>query len=344
MRVTRFAFAAAAAIASAGVVAACSNGGSSMPQSIVPNHSGSQSVVRTHEPTGVAPRFLGLLRFNVQRPRPNPNVTTPPTRMAVTDFGTGATEILGPGPGYAYKRSITTGMNGPDGDWMDSGGRLYVAQFGGVNIVEYFAHGSVPIFTYTTNLIDPIDVTTDELNNVYAADYDDSAGSGFVIEFPQMSNTPSYQCPVNGNAEGVAVGETGQVFVTYNDPSSGLGRIEEFPHGLAGCHGKVLAPTIGFAGGIQVANNRALIVNDQTAPSVDTIPAPYTAITSSINPGYIDSFHVALSKTNGLMFVADAGSGTVWVQTYPGGTVLTQLNGSQNISDAAGVAVYPFLH
>ena len=342
MQAMRFALAATAAAASIGLIAGCSSGGSAVPQSTIPAKI-APSVVRAQNSTGVAPRFQGVLRFNVQAPRPYPNSTTSPTREAVSDFGTGATEILGPGPGYAFKRTITNGMNGPDGDWIDINGRLYVANYAASNVVEYYAHGSVPIFTYTANIDDAVDVTTDELNNVYVADYNFDGTNGFVEEFPQMSNTPAYICYVGGAAEGVAVGEAGQVFVTYNDPNTGIGHIAKYSTGLAGCHEKILAPTLGFAGGIQVANSRALVVNDQYA-GVDIIPAPYTTITSTINPGYGDPFHLALNKSNGLLYVADPSAAIVWVQTYPGGSVLGSIGASNGISDPAGIATYPFVH
>ncbi len=340
MREIRFALAATAAAASIGLIAGCSNGGSAVPQSVIPSKN-APSVVRQHDGTGVAPRFLGMLRFGAHAPRPNPNVAAPPLRLAVSDFGTGAVEFLG--SSYQYKRSITSGISGPDGNWIDGSGRFYNANYAGPNVTEYFAHGSVPIFTYSANLDDPVDVTTDELNSVYIADYNSGGTGGFVEEFPQMSNTPAYICQVGGAAEGVAVGENGQVFVSYNDPNTGVGHLAEYVKGLAGCKEKVLPITLGFAGGLQVANNRALVAIDQFA-GVDIIPSPYTAISSTINPGYGDPFHLALTKSNGLLYVADPSSAVVWVQTYPGGSVLTSLGSSNGLSDPSGVATFPFVH
>lgn len=334
MRVLKAALTATVSAAVISLMAGCSGNGSSI-QSIAP-HPQMHSANRLNG-TGVPARNLSLLRLNIAQPRIIPNSTTPPHRLAVSDFGTGGVEILN--SAYALKKTITSGLLGPDGDWYDQLGNLYVADYANAVVQEYTPTGSSPHFTYSSGLGDPIAVTTDELGNVFVGDY----LGGFVNEYAQGSNTVINTCAPGGAVESIAVGETGKVFVAYNN-SSGTANIAEYATGLAGCHEKVLHVSLTFAGGMQMANNRALVVCDQLGPTIDIINPPYTTINSTIAAGYGDPFHVALNKSNGLMFVADVAFGIVWVQDYPSGAVVTTLGSGSGLVDPAGVASFPFQH
>jgi len=338
MRVLKAALTATVSAAVIGLMAGCSGSGSSI-NSITPGPQMHSSIQR--DGTGVAPKYLSLLKFGQALPHAVPMSTSAPRYLAVSDFGTGAVEILN--SSYALHQTITTGLSGPDGDWYDQPGNLYVANYAGPYVQEYALHATSPSFTYSSGLGDPITVTTDENGNVYVGDYN-FGGAGFINEYAQGSNTVVNSCSPGGAVEGVAVGETGKVFVDYNNPNTGSANIAEYPTGLAGCHERVLAPVLGFAGGMQIANNRDLVVCDQFGPTVDVIDPPYTSITTTIGPGYADPFHVALNKSNGLMFVADPGDAVVWVQDYPSGSVVTTLGAGSGLSDPAGVATFPNQH
>ena len=337
MRISRVLMTSAIALVSAGVMAGCSGGGSTMSQSVVPT-GGAQSHAVSRDGTGIAPKYLSRLHFGSGLPSIRPDATGAPKFLAVSDFGTGATEILN--HNYALKKTITNGMNGPDGDWYDQAGNLYVANYAGITVQEYAPGSSNPSFTYTAGLGDPINVTTDEAGNVYVADYN-FGGSGFVNEYAQGSNVVINSCSPGGAPEGLAVGETGAVFVSYNNGSTA--NIIEYRHGLAGCHGHVLGVGLNFAGGMQIDNHKNLVACDQTAGAIDIIAPPYSSVTSSIT-GFFDPFHVALNKSNTLVFVADPANANVVVDNYPSGTNVTTLGSGNGLSDPAGVATNPFQH
>jgi hypothetical protein len=337
MRISHGLLVAAMTAAAVGVLAGCSSNGSSSLSSVVPSsHSVRQAM--SHDGTGVAPKFLESLHFGSGAPAVRPN-SGALKFLAVSDFGTGAVEILN--SSYALSSTITTGLSGPDGDWYDQKKNLYVANYSGINVQEYAPGSSTPTFTYSAGLGDPINVTTDEKKNVYVVDYN-FGGSGFVNEYAQASNTVINTCSIGGGAEGIAVGEKGQVFVSYNNPAGGA-NIVEFKHGLAGCTGTTLGVTLNFAGGMQLDNHKNLVACDQTAGAIDIIAPPYGSVTSSIT-GFGDPFHVALDKANGLVFVADPSFADVQVDNYPSGTPVITLNGSNGLSDPAGVATTPFQH
>jgi hypothetical protein len=127
------------------------------------------------------------------------------------------------------------------------------------------------------------------------------------------------------------------VFVAYNDNNAGVAHIAKYNNGLAGCHEAVLGVTLVFAGGMQMANNRSLVVCDQSAGAVDIIAPPYNMVTHSIT-GYTDAFH------HSLKFVADNGAHVVYVQNYPSGSLVTTLGSSNGLVNPAGIATFPYLH
>lgn len=335
MRIPKVLVTAAMAVTAVGLLAGCSSNSSLGTSPIIPSSHGVRQAI-VHDMTGVAPKFLETLHFGHVAPSVQPDLGGV-KRLAVSDFGTGAVEILN--ASFALAGTVTSGISGPDGDWYDQAHRLYVANYTGPDVQEYAPSPTSPIFTYSSGLSDPINVTTDESGNVYAVDYA-SGGAGFVNEYAQGSNTVLHTCSPGGAPEGIAVGETGKVFVSQN--INGVGDIVEYAHGLAGCNGTTLGVTLGFAGGMQLDNHNNLVACDQFV-GVDIIPPPYTSVSSTIT-GFSDPFHVALSKYNTVMFVADPGAADVSVNKYPSGTLITTLGSSNGLSDPAGVATRPFQH
>ncbi len=224
--------------------------------------------------------------------------------LVVTDFGTDDAIVLN--KRYQVGQTITDGLYGADGDFIDSDGNVYVSDYGGLNVQEYAPGSSSPLFTYSSGLADPIDVTTDSKGDVYVNGY--SADN--VVEFPQGSNTPSATCPTGLGNEGVAVDSAGDVFVSGNN-SNGTGNIVEFKKGLKGCKAATLGATLEVAGGLQIDAKGDLVACDQDQ-GVDIIPKP------------------------------DASTGDVLVDTFPSGTPITTLGNAQGIEIAAGVASFPF--
>src|SRR5690348_7464592 len=91
--------------------------------------------------------------------------------LYVTDPKVNSLKILD--PSYNIVKTITSGLSGPVGDWVDGNGNIYVANennCSGGNVVEY-AHGSSsPTFTYSSGLICPLYVAVDGAGNVFVFD------------------------------------------------------------------------------------------------------------------------------------------------------------------------------
>jgi hypothetical protein len=338
MRKESIVFTTATAVVAAALLSACSSGVSQSTNAGVPTTGGNQSRERLDPArSGVAPKFLGM----IGHAHPAKHGVTPAFTnhvIYVDDFGTGVAEVLKYNHWLTNEGTISSGMNGPDGNWVDKpvGGvrHLYVANYGNPNITEYDTAGNL-VFTYSAGIADSIGVTTDKLGNVYEADFNYSvSGGGYVNEYAQQSNTVLATCSPGGNVEGVAVDKHGNVFVDYNLASGG-GAITEYVHGLtaSGCVGTVLPITLGFAGGMVFDKQGNLVVCDQTAPAVDIIAPPYTAVTGTLGSGYVDPFHVTIDMAGTRAYVADLDAADVQVLNYPSGSSVATITSSSGLSD-----------
>jgi hypothetical protein len=302
-----------------------------------------QRSIATLNRTGIGTRFLAYLRLL----RPShmagrsrgvrPDSGGAPKLLAVSDIGTLGVDLLN--KQYVYSGTITDGINGPDGNFIDGRGNLYVANYNGANVTEYPYKGTSPSFTYNAGLSDPVNVTTDPNGNVYVADYN-QGNAGQIVEYPQGVNTPSNLCSTGLANDGIAVTNKGDVFVAGNNPSTGAGQLLEYPGGLAGCNELSLAVTMGMAGGLQIDRKGNLVACDQDA-GVDIIPPPYGAISKTIG-GALEPFRVALNKNNSLIYIVDAGNFDVLVDRYPTGTPLTTLGSANGLYEPFGVATFPY--
>lgn len=219
--------------------------------------------------------------------------------------------------------------------WVDNKGNLYVANVTGPNVLEFKPGSSTPNCTYSSGLVDPINVTTDTAGNVYIADFNKLQNPGYVDEFPQCSNTMSKQWSVSSGPEGVAVDKSGDLFVAYFGSSGG--NFEEFKGGSS--TPTPLGAFVGSPAGLILDNHSNLIADDQ-AGNIDVIAPPYSSVTT-LESGLSDPFHVSLNKKETLLFNANAGAGTVTVYKYPAGTLVTTLGSSNGLSGAAGVSDSP---
>ncbi len=322
-----------AALASAALLAACSGNGSGTQSALPGSTMQSQShVLSMAARSGIAPQFLSILHAATPaRHRKHQGLR----ELVVSDAGLG--ELVEFNNKYVETGDIVD--SGPDGDWVDNKQNAYAANYASIDATEYSKTGSL-LATYSTSLTDPVDVTTDVHQNVYVANYGSSGAA--VVEYPQGSNTPNNTCNTGLNNEGIAVDNKGDVFLSGNNPNTGSGQLLEYKGGLSGCNATTLGATVSFAGGIQIDNKGELIACDQLA-GVDIIPSPYTTISKTITvSGGSDYFHDALDQKNKTLFIADAGTGEVYIVTFPGGTLTKTLNSSNGLSLPYGVASYPF--
>jgi DNA-binding beta-propeller fold protein YncE len=327
-------FTAAGATAAVALLAACSSG--SQGVNTLPSSTASQSRVASGDlmRSGVAPKFLSLIRSLQGAHVVNPAKKKKGLKdLYVSDFGTGAVEILANGT-WTETGTITSGLDGPDGIFADKKGNVYVANYAGLDIQEYAPNGTSPSFTYNASMIDPIGVDVDAKGNVYEADYDDGGGAGPINEYAQGTNTVLNTCSPGGSVEDVAVDKAGDVFADLNFAAGGAG-VVEYKGGLSGCSETTLITSLSFAGGMAMDKHGNLLVCDQLGPTVDVIKPPYTSVSGTLGSGYSDPFHVTINKKNNQAYVADLGNANVQVLSYPSGSNVATLNSANGLSDPA---------
>jgi hypothetical protein len=234
--------------------------------------------------------------------------------LYVSDFGTGRVEMLRNGT-YKKVGAIARGLNGPDGNFVDTHGNFYVANWAGRDIAEYAPGSSSPSHTYSAGMTDPVNVSVDSAGSVYEADFN----GAFVNEYAQGRNNVIASCAPGAQVSGVAVDKLGDVFVAYG------ANIAEYKSGLDGCNQKALKVSLGFAGGMVFDKNDNIIVCDQLGPTVDVIAPPYSAVTRTIGSGFTEPLNVTLDKENRLAFVADDAAKTVTVIDYASGKNVVRL-------------------
>jgi hypothetical protein len=279
--------------------------------------------------SGVSPKFFGLARPHRAGDEVSP--AGGGADLFVSDAEKNAVDLLA-NKHWTYVTDITDGIGGPDGNWI-AGGEFYVANYEDVSITEYNSATSVK-YTYSSGMIDPIDVTADKHGNVYEADYNYPGDlAGFVNEYAQQSNNVTNTCGTEGGVEGVAVDKHGNVFADYNE-TSGSGAIVEFKGGLAKCAGTVLPISLEFAGGMALDEHGNLLVCDQNAKTVDIIKPPYNSVSGTLGSGFSDPFHVTINKKNTQAYVADYATGEVYVLSYPSGKTISTLGTANGISFA----------
>jgi len=326
------------ATAALAFVAGCSGGSSST--TLPANNTSAQSQLRSVlsvDRNGMSPfRVHRDLHFASQRPALPPPVNSAFKLLAVADPGDGGVDELG--PAYHLKGVVTGGLEDPMASWIDRSENLYVADVGLAAVEEFAPGSSSPTSTYTSGLEAPLAVTTDKAANVYVTDF----GEGIVNEYAQGSNTVINTCNATGGnpgLEGVAIDASGDVFVSYNNESTGIAYLVEYTGGLAGCNATTLAPTLGFAGGLIFEKDGTTLVAADQVGSIDIIPKPYTAIASQIT-GTVDPYSIALTKYNHLLFVADVGNQDVAVFNFPSATPYKTLNSSNGLVYPLGVSLY----
>jgi hypothetical protein len=233
-----------------------------------------------------------------------------------------------------------TGLHGADGVWVDKKGSLYVANTGNGGVTEYKKGRGTPVCTYSSSMIDPVSVTTDDAGDVYVADYNHGLVPGRIDRFPQCKDTIAKEYDIAGSPLGVAVDAKNDIFVSYQTPSSG--HFLEFKRGRT--KPTPLGATVTFAAGLIVDKNGVLIADDQ-AGSIDTIAPPY-AQTRLFASGVHGPLHASLNKSETLLFNANVGlgltyPGTVTIYSYSSKILLETITQAEGIDGAYGVADSP---
>jgi DNA-binding beta-propeller fold protein YncE len=279
---------------------------------------------------GISPKYWALTRVVSGHSAARPLRGKVRKDLFVADYGLDAVEVL-ENKTWQNIGSITSGIDSPDGSFVDRKSNLYISNAGSVDITKYKRGASSPKYTYSNGMENPTDVSVDAHGNVYEADFE----GGFVAEFPQGSNTQTEQCAITGWVGGVRVDKSGDVFVAFCNKDTGTGQINEYAGGLSGCNATTLGASLVFPGEMAIDAGGNIVICDQDNSTVDIIDPPYSSISGHLGSGYSDPVYVTLGKNDKRAYVDNYnyGDASVWAEDYPSGSVIATLNSSNGLDE-----------
>ncbi len=296
-------------------LAACSGGGSGVPNSAVPGIAGASGVAGAASGAVVAAR--GWM---------SPTAKQHGTKIYVADLVRNVVRIYGPSGGNEIGE-ITTGIDGPYGMWVAPGGSLYVSNVSSGTVTVYPDGDDTPSATLSgaTNVIG---VAVSKSGDVYAAAF----GSNAVYYYAKGATSPTRTATLPG-PEGFGIDAKQNVYAAYNNGGYS-GRVEKYSRGLL--NGEDLGISEGMASDAKIDKSGNLLLGDQSNHVINIFPAGATQPASSIaNPSGIP-FKFALNKKQTLLYVASLSQGTVNVYSYPKGVLQkTTFNGLLTVSSVA---------
>ncbi|HXO18115.1 MAG TPA: SMP-30/gluconolactonase/LRE family protein [Candidatus Dormibacteraeota bacterium] len=248
-------------------------------------------------------------------------------------------------------RTITNGIQGPNGLATDESGNLYVANYIGSTVTVYAPNSSTPKLTIANGVSGPFDVKVDAFGNVYVANDPLYGGIPFIQLYPAGSTVPSYTwtAPTKGTTiSGIALldptikNQTAIYALGYTLNGSGFATgfgLSCFP-GTATC--LTLGYNFGQTGGIAVSESPGLskafqfLAVDQYIPGVDII-TPGGSTTQLVTGGTPE--FITLNAADNQLFVADRFYGRVVEYSFPAGKEINTF--SPGGAQVYGVATSP---
>jgi|HubBroStandDraft_1064217.scaffolds.fasta_scaffold92450_2 sugar lactone lactonase YvrE len=245
--------------------------------------------------------------------------------LYVADQPSGAVYIYDQkGSDQAPIGSITDGISGVDGLYVDAHKTLYACNFGGGTVTVYPAGSTSPSETLT-GAGSPIDVAVAKTGTVYVANFNEGT-NGTVLVYPKGQTTPTSTLVTYGSGafpEGMTVDSKGDLYVAFND---GTGQVEEFASGSGS--GTNLGIHVGYVGGLTMDKSGDLLLVDQNVPAVDVFPPGATSPSQQIE-GFKLGFDVAINKKNTDIYVSDGfNPPSVYEISYPAGSVVDTITNS----------------
>jgi hypothetical protein len=235
-----------------------------------------------------------------------------------------ATKVQNPSP----MRTITIGIDGPNGITTDLAGNLYVANYVSDTVTVYAPNASAPKMTISNGVNGPWDIKVDGFGNVYVAN-DPLQGVADIQEYPPNSSIPSYTWTVPTAGEqisGIALlnpmqqNQTSIYALEYTENPSSFatgGTLTCYP-GSPTCT-QVEGFLFGQTGGITVAQSPSskpfeFLAVDQYVPGIDTftLGSPMSQFVTGGTPEFI-----TLNAMGNQLFVADRFHGRVTEYSFP---------------------------
>ncbi len=259
-------------------------------------------------------------------------------RVFVSDYLNNAIEIYPQGTSHPTPiGSITDGIHGPLGTFVDKSGTLYVTNLVANTVTEYQIGSGKRIKTIQSGINGPMSVTADANGDLAVSQY--AAHQSSIVEFKGGSPYARQIITSLTYPAGVAIDRHGYLWVAWNTQGDNgyVGHVSTCQLFSRTCVNTGIA--IGQTGGLAIDAAGDLLVGDQTHFSIDVFAPgahrPFRRITLFDHVPY--SF--VLDEPQRRLYIADYPTGTVVVYNYATGAQLGKIvNG---LTSAWGVSVDP---
>jgi hypothetical protein len=205
--------------------------------------------------------------------------------------------------------SITDGVSGAYGLYVDGNGNLYVAN--STTITAYHPNSLHPFIAYK-DPASPLYVAKDYAGHIYGANR-----NGTVTEFlpSRTAGFRTYKTP-GVEADGINIDVSGNMYVAYRD-SSGAGSIKKFQPNSQ--NGHILGMKLVEPQGLQLDKaGNILVVETGSKQVIDVFP-PGKRTPSEVVQAGDGVTQVVLQEANNALYVSNFRTNDVYVSAYPRG-------------------------
>lgn len=229
---------------------------------------------------------------------------------------------------------ITSGIDGPEGLFVDKHHNLYVTNATNATVTMYPHGKSSPKLTYT-GFAYPTVVTVGKNGMVYVGDL---VGEK-VVEFPKGSTRSKLTIDIS-YPQGVALDSSNNLYIEYNTGAHGAGpgTVDEFAPGST--NGTNLNLPIVWAAGDAIDSKNDVVTADQGSGSnaaIYVFPPGSTSPSQTITQGMEDPFRIAFDNKFTTLYVADPEVNGVLVYDYATGALTKTM--ATGLGSVDGVAL-----
>jgi hypothetical protein len=243
-------------------------------------------------------------------------------------------------------KTITSGLQQPEGVTVDTNGDLYVTNFRGQSVSIFKRGANTPYKTLNDPNEVPGNAVVDSTGTVYVCNYEEvnggtagPPGSVSVYAGGATSPTSTLAAPFGDWVLWCALDNNHNLFVGYTDLGS-TSNVWEFP-GASG-PGSSLGLKIGFPGQMAFNSKGNLVVADELNSAADTFKLPGKHPASSIaTPSGGTVVGMTLNAKSTHLYLADYATGQVYEYSYPKGTLIDTITPNGGSGDITGVAADP---
>jgi DNA-binding beta-propeller fold protein YncE len=228
--------------------------------------------------------------------------------------------------------SITDGIDGPAGSYVDGGGTLYVANYENSTVSEYPKGATSPSVILSKGIKHPISVAVGSDGTTYVGEFAENR----VLRFPHGRTSPNAKITSLTDPEGLAIDANENLYVAWNEIDL-AGRVDDFARSSR--TGKNLGIATGQTGDVKIDSSGDLVLADQVNQVINVYKPGSSSPFRQIHTIGSDPYKFAFDRSEAKLYVADPDTGMILVFSYATGAQIDTFY--KGLTSALGVSVSP---